>query len=44
MSGEAMTCAVVVVEHSVSYSNPTEMHDRMLDLAAAADWPSEASE
>ena len=28
-----------LVEHSMSYSNPTEMHDRMSNLAAAADWP-----
>jgi len=28
-----------LVEHSMSYSNPTEMHDRMSDLAAVADWP-----
>jgi hypothetical protein len=28
-----------LVEHSMFYSNPTEMHDRMSDLAAAAEWP-----
>jgi hypothetical protein len=31
--------ALCLVEHSMSYSNPTEMRDRMSDLAAAADWP-----
>ena len=36
--------ALCLVEHSMSYPNPTEMHDRMSNLAAAADWPRQASD
>jgi hypothetical protein len=28
-----------LVELSMSYSNPTEIHGRISDLAAAAEWP-----
>jgi hypothetical protein len=38
LSGSAVD-ALCLVEHSMSYSNPTELHDRISALASAAGWP-----
>jgi hypothetical protein len=36
--------ALCLVEHSMSYSNPTELQDRISNLAMAAGWPRRGNE